>query len=199
MVRRSAHGVCRKKPIGRLDSQPAQFRAQRQEMIVLHPEHRVRFVEAQQRARHEGVDFAIGRIIFGRDLDQIGARMQRRPQRRIGKALVIAAIMLRRHIDCRQRAGAQRFDLGERIFRCAASPIWPLEPTQIAPDSLTIGISAAANPPAIGSSAFARATRLETTMTFTGIPPVPCGCTNPNGRAWFLYDAAQHVKGMRCE
>jgi hypothetical protein len=48
------------------------------------------------------------------------------------------------------------------------SVVWPLEPTQIAPESLTMGISAAANPPATGSSDFARATRLETTITVTG-------------------------------
>ena len=57
--------------------------------------------------------------------------------------------------------------LAKESFVCAASPACPLEPTQIAPESLTIGISAAANPPATGSSDFARATRLETTMTFT--------------------------------
>src|SRR5580700_3666355 len=42
--------------------------------------------------------------------------MQRRPQARIGKALVIAEIMLRRHVDGGQRAGAERLDLGKRIF-----------------------------------------------------------------------------------
>src|ERR1700684_1301202 len=55
---------------------------------------------------------------------------------------------------------------------CVGSPTWPLEPTQMAPDSLTIGIKAAASPPAIGSSGCARATRLETTTTFTMTPPV---------------------------
>jgi len=42
-----------------------------------------------------------------------------------------------------------------------------LKPSQIAPFLLTIGISAAANPPEIGSPAFAPATRLETTTTLT--------------------------------
>jgi hypothetical protein len=51
------------------------------------------------------------------------------------------------------------------------SPVWPLEPTQIAPESRTIGSSAAAKPPANGSSGFARATRFDTTTTFTGAPP----------------------------
>jgi hypothetical protein len=50
-----------------------------------------------------------------------------------------------------------------------ASAAWPLDPTQIAPESLTIGINAAANPPATGSSDFARATRFEMTTTLTGI------------------------------
>src|ERR1700726_2846344 len=60
----------------------------------------------------------------------------------------------------------------KEFLLCVASPTWPLEPTQMAPDSLTIGISAAASPPAIGSSGCARATRLETTTTFTVTPPV---------------------------
>jgi hypothetical protein len=47
----------------------------------------------------------------------------------------------------------------------------PLEPTQIAPEFRTIGNSAAASPPATGSSAWTRATRLETTTTLTGTPP----------------------------
>src|SRR5665213_4104766 len=48
-----------------------------------------------------------------------------------------------------------------------APPKSPLKPTQVAPDLPTIGISAAANPPEIGPSAFALATRLETTTTLT--------------------------------
>jgi hypothetical protein len=52
------------------------------------------------------------------------------------------------------------------------SEVWPLEPTQMAPEFLTMGISAAAKPPATGSSDRARATRLETTITATGIPPL---------------------------
>ena len=54
------------------DAEIAQFRAQRQEMIILNPERRLRLLEAQQRPRHEGVDFAIGKIIVLRGADQIG-------------------------------------------------------------------------------------------------------------------------------
>jgi len=53
---------------------------------------------------------------------------------------------------------------------CAAPAARLLEPTQIAPESLTSGISAAANPPAIGSSGLPCATRLETTTTLTATP-----------------------------
>ncbi len=48
-------------------------------------------------------------------------------------------------------------------------PASPLKPTQVAPDLLTIGISAAASPPGIGSSSLASATRLETTTKLTKI------------------------------
>ena len=98
------------------DAEIAQFRAQRQEMIILDPERGVRLAKAQQRARHEGVDFAIRQIIVLRGADQIGARMQRRPQRRIGKTFIIAAVMRRRQIQHRQRAGAQRLDFGKRFL-----------------------------------------------------------------------------------
>ena len=43
--------------------------------------------------------------------------MQRRPQRGIGKSLVIAAIMLRRNVDGGKSATAERLDFGERL-RC---------------------------------------------------------------------------------
>jgi len=82
-------------------------------MIVLDPEHRLRSVEAQQRAGHEGIDLAIGGVVVGGDVDEIGPRMQHWPQRRVGEALVKAAIMLRRHVNGRQRTGAERLDLGE--------------------------------------------------------------------------------------
>ena len=41
--------------------------------------------------------------------------MQRRPQSGVGKALVVAAVMLRRHVDGRKRAAAERLDLGKGI------------------------------------------------------------------------------------
>ena len=153
MVRRSAHGVCRKKPSGRSTPSRRSSAPKRQEVIILDPEHRLRRVEAQQRARHEGVDLAIRGVIVGGDVDEIGPRMQRRPQRRIGEAFVIAAIMLRRHVDGGQRAGAERLDPGERIFAFArrrwlgrwSRPRWRRNPC-------TIGNSAAASPPATGSS-----------------------------------------------
>ena len=44
-------------------------------MIVLNPEHRLRSVEAQQRAGHEGIDLAIGGVVVGGDVDEIGPRM----------------------------------------------------------------------------------------------------------------------------
>src|ERR1700682_5577430 len=51
---------------------------------------------------------------------------------------------------------------------CAPSRTRPLEPTQIAPDFSTTGNNAAARPPVMGSLAFPRATRFETTTRFTG-------------------------------
>jgi hypothetical protein len=94
----------------------AQFRTQRQEMIILDPEHGIGLSETQQRARHEGVHFAIGKIVFLRGADQIGAGMQRRPQSGIGKALIIPAVMGSRQIQHRQRACAQRFDFSKRFL-----------------------------------------------------------------------------------
>jgi hypothetical protein len=61
------------------DAELAQLRAKREKMIVLNPEHDVRLPEAQQRTRHEGVDFAIAEIVVLGGTDQIGAGMQRRP------------------------------------------------------------------------------------------------------------------------
>jgi hypothetical protein len=82
------------------DAEIAQLRTEREEVIVLHPKGGVRLAEAQQRARHEGVDFAIAEIIFPRRPDQVGARMHRRPQRGIGEAFVVTAV-----VRGRSRAG----------------------------------------------------------------------------------------------
>ena len=98
------------------DAERAQFRAEREEMIVLDPECRLRLLEAQQRARHEGVYFAIAGIVFLRGADEIGAGMQRRPQCRICEPFVIAAVMRRRQIEHRQRTGTQGFDFSERFL-----------------------------------------------------------------------------------
>ncbi len=107
----------------------AQFGAEREEMIILNPERGIRLFETQQRSRHEGVHFAIGEIVLLRGADQIGAGMQRRPQCRIGKAFVIAAVMRGRQIQHRQRAGAERFDFGERfLLRAVADPAAGTDP-----------------------------------------------------------------------
>src|SRR5580704_10090406 len=86
--------------------------------------------------------------------------------------------------------------LANESLVCVASPTWPLEPTQMAPDSLTIGIRAAASPPAIGSSGFARATRLETTTTFTMTPPVSAVSTTGLGALCSIKGAVQR-KSLR--
>ena len=98
------------------DAEIAQFRAQRQEVIILNPERGVRLLKSQQRARHEGVHFAIAEIIFLRGADQVGAGMQRRPQRRIGETFVISAVMRGRQIQHGQRTRAQCFNFGERFL-----------------------------------------------------------------------------------
>src|SRR6516162_4710837 len=85
-------------------------------MVVLHPERRVAAVESQQGARHESVHLAIGGVIFDRHLYQIGARVQRRPQGRIGEALVKALIMRGRQVDSRQRSGSERLNLRKWIL-----------------------------------------------------------------------------------
>ena len=99
------------------DAEIAQLGAEREEMVVLNPERGIRFSESQQRARHEGVHFAIAEIVLLRGADQIGARMQRRPQRGIRKAFVIAAVMRGRQIQHRQRTGTQCFDFGKRFLQ----------------------------------------------------------------------------------
>jgi hypothetical protein len=98
------------------DAELPQLRAEREEMIVLHPECGIPVAKAQQRARHEGVDLAIGEIIALRGANQVAARMQCRPQRRIGEAFIEAAIMRRRQVQHRDRARAERFDFGERLL-----------------------------------------------------------------------------------
>ena len=101
-----------------LDAEIAQFGAERQEMIILNPERRLRFLEPQQRPRHEGIDFTIGEIVVLRGADQIGAGVQRRPQRRIRKTFIVAAVMRGRQIEHCQRTGAKRLNFREWFLLC---------------------------------------------------------------------------------
>ena len=98
------------------DAEIAQFRAERKEVIVLDPERGVRLLEAQQRPRHEGVHLTVADVVFLGRADQVGTGMQRRPQRRIGKTFVVAAVMRRRQVEHGERARTQGLDLGERFL-----------------------------------------------------------------------------------
>ena len=175
------------------DAEIAQLRAEREEMIVLHPERGVRLLEAQQRARHEGVDLAIADIIVLRSADQIGARMQRRPQRRIGEAFVIAAVMRRRQIEHRQRAGAQRLDFGERFL------LVPVAHAAAGTDPDRAGFlddrqqRRRQSRPSWARSALPRETRLETTTRFTG-PLLLVRAFNSHSSIWFLINRFNELK-----
>src|ERR1700712_4564898 len=78
----------------------------------------------------------------------------------------------------------------------AKGPLWvasrtrPLEPTQIAPEFSTTGNSAAAKPPVMGSLAFTRATRFETTTRFTGSLP---GHQRPDYKQPFINMVPSHL------
>ena len=97
------------------DVELAQLFAEAEEMIVLHPEARIRLGEAQQRARHVAVDLAVGRIVRLAALQEIDARMQRRPQRGVRIAFVVVGVVRLRQIDGGERAAAQRLDRGQRV------------------------------------------------------------------------------------
>src|ERR1043166_8314518 len=58
----------------------------------------------------------------------------------------------------------------------------PLEPSQIAPEVLTAGNRAAANPPSMGSSPFGHATRLETMTSLICDLPVQARVVTFHGR-----------------
>ena len=149
------------------DAEFAQFRAEREEVIILNPESGVGFAESQQRTRHKSVHFAIALIVVLGRADQIGARMQRRPQGRIRKTFVVAAIMRGRQIEHRQRTGAQGFNLGKRLLRV------PVANTSAGTDPYCAGFldnrqQRGCSPPVMGSLGLPRATRFETTTRFTG-------------------------------
>ena len=96
-----------------IDTQTPQLAAERQVVIVVDPEHRVRPREAQHGSRHQRVDLAVRGILLDVGANQVGARMQDRPQRRIGKTLVEFLIGIARQVDGRNRAGAERLDFGK--------------------------------------------------------------------------------------
>src|SRR3954462_1745140 len=65
------------KPKRAFHVEATQLRAERKEMIILNPEQRVRLLKAQQRARDERIDLAVGMIIVMGYADEVTAGMQR--------------------------------------------------------------------------------------------------------------------------
>jgi hypothetical protein len=88
------------------DAELAHVRGEREVVIIVDPEGRIRFGEADQRPRHQSIDFAIAGIILARRADQIRARMQCRPECGIGESIVKSAILLFRQSDGGDAAGA---------------------------------------------------------------------------------------------
>ena len=96
--------------------------------------------------------------------------MQRRPQRRIRKTFIIAAVMRGRQIQHRQRAGAQCLDFGKRfLLQAVADPAAGTHPDRAG--FLHHRQQCGSQSPGHGFVGLPRATRFETTTRFTGSPP----------------------------
>ena len=96
-----------------LDAELPQLQREGQEMIILDPEMHIRRAKSHQRARHIGVDLAVATISLGVGPNQIGARVQGRPQHGVGEAFVKTMVMGFRQIDGCEGAIAESFDLGK--------------------------------------------------------------------------------------
>ena len=54
--------------------------------------------------------------MVGQRADEIGARMKGRPQCRVRKSVVVAAVVILRQIDCAQRSVTKGADLDEGVI-----------------------------------------------------------------------------------
>ena len=105
MVRQDAqHLGCRKRRVqekaDRLPAiQLAQRFAERDQMIVVHPDEIVGLQHRRQRPREHPVDAQIAREIAAREADQRRSVMKQRPQHAIGIADVVFVVVMPRQID----------------------------------------------------------------------------------------------------
>ena len=167
-------------------------------MIVLDPERRVRLLEAQQRLRHEGVDFAIGGIIVlrGAGSGSLRANAAPLPQRRILQNLsgIVAAVNARAGmIQHRQRAGAQRLDLGERLLlRPVADSCRWNRPRRSRRNSPPRANNAAARPPVMGSWRFGARHAVRNDNEIHRAPPDWARVLTTIHQIWFLANLSTH-------
>ncbi len=111
--------------------QAAQLLAQREQMIVVHPDHVIRAQQRPQRLGEAPVDRAIALVVLAPEVDQAEPEVQQRPQRAIGEVDVERSIFRLGQIDCRV-ADAVR-PLQPRLSIAARASPAPTEPQRAGP------------------------------------------------------------------
>ena len=127
-------GMCRKKPIGLVDAERAQLQAERDHVIVVHPDRVVRLQQRTQRLGEALVDVEIALVIAGLELRDVEPRVKHRPQHVVGIARVVLVVLARAE---RQRGDGRAAELGEvgrraQLLAAVADLAAPAEPKTFA-------------------------------------------------------------------
>ena len=90
----------------------AQGHAERDQMIIMHPDQVGGLEQRHKRLRISAVDVEIGFEVLAIEFEQARLEMQQRPEHRIGEADIEALVILVRQIDRREIELARVLDLG---------------------------------------------------------------------------------------
>ena len=117
-----------------LAAERAQFGGQRDEVVVMHPDHVIVVQQRLELSREKLIHAAVTCEMAGVEIRQIQSVMKHRPQHAVGIAFVVALVVAAIQIDRGQRdlAGTARvqltFAIGCVVFRDVAAPAEP-QPT----------------------------------------------------------------------
>ena len=126
--------MCRKKPIGFVDAERAQLHAERDHVIVVHPDRVVRLQQRPQRLREAFVHVEIALVVAGLELRDVEPGVEHRPQNVVGVARVVLVVLARAERQRRDRRAAELGEVGRRaqLVGAIADVAAPAEPKPFA-------------------------------------------------------------------
>ena len=131
---RRRHRDVQEKADGVGDAERAQLHAERDHVIVVHPDDVVRLQQRTQRLGEALVDVEIALVVAGLELRDVEPGVEHRPQHVVGIARVVLVVLARAERQGRDGRAAELGEVGRRaqLFAAVADLAAPAEPKALA-------------------------------------------------------------------